>query len=608
MKSLVNGLFVVAAISGAASLAAPAAYGVDAADSLLPAEVSGRRPARVVSTALDDAGRPIVRVRTATDRAAARRYVREGRSRSRSVAVEIDKTVRTTEVPAGSDPYRADQWDFAKINVAAAWPRSTGDGVTVAVIDTGVDAAHPDLAGDVLPGIDYVAGTVGGTGIDPNGHGTHVAGTIAAATGNGVGISAVAPSAKILPIRVLGADGTGSMADAASGIVYAADHGAQVINMSLGSTDRLDAVTQAIAYARGKGVTVVAAAGNDGRKGSPANYPGADPGVIAAAATDSADAVAAFSNRGSYVDVAAPGVGILSTLPTVKGSYGSMSGTSMAAPHVAAVVALLKAYHPAWSPDEIEQVLQSTAVDLGTPGKDTSYGWGRIDPVAALAEETPTAPSMPVETTTPSTPTTPVQPITPSEPTAPSEPTPPGEPTAPSEPRKPSTPSVTIGVSTGARDVAYGTRLTTRYTVKAGSSPLAGRAAQLCVASGNKAFTCTSMTTTAAGTVTVAATATANRRVRLTVAGVSSPVTSYVVRPRLAVAKAGARKMRIAMTGVAGQRLSVQRWTGKGWHAIRSYPAASGRLVTGLVAGATYRVVAPASTALSSKTSGAVKV
>ncbi|SNY62822.1 S8 family peptidase [Paractinoplanes atraurantiacus] len=556
MKSLVRGLVVVVAISGAASLAAPAAYGVDDADGLLPAEVSVRKPARVVSTALDGAGRPVVDIRTATDRSAARRYVREGHNRARSIAVELDKTVRTAEVPGGTDPYRADQWDFAKLKLTTAWQRSTGAGVTVAVIDTGVDAAHPDLAGNVLPGIDYVAGTTG-VSTDPNGHGTHVAGTIAALTGNGVGVSAVAPSARILPIRVLGADGTGSMADAASGIVYAADHGAQVINMSLGSTDQLAAVTQAIAYARGKGVTVVAAAGNDAQKGSPVSYPGADPGVIAAAATDSADTVATFSNRGSYVDVAAPGVGILSTVPTAKGGYGSMSGTSMASPHVAAVVALLKAYRRAWRPDQIEQALESSAVDLGTPGKDTSYGWGRVDPVAALAKAAP---------------------------------------------------GTAIAVSSGGRDVAYGTRLTTRYTVVSEGRPLAGRAAQVCVASGNKAFGCTSMTTTANGTVTVAATATANRRVRLTVAGVTTPVTSYVVRPRLTVAKAGARKMRIAMTGVGGQRLSVQRWTGKGWRAVRTYPAASSRLVTGLVAGATYRVVAPASAMLSSKTSGAVKV
>jgi subtilisin family serine protease len=241
----------------------------------------------------------------------------------------------------------------------------------VAVIDTGVDATHPDLAGQVLPEYDVINRTTLATATDPNGHGTHVAGTIAADAGNGIGISGIAPDAKILPIRVLGANGSGYMSDAATGITYAADHGATVINMSLGSASKVTAVTNAIAYARSKGVTVVAAAGNDRQSGSPTSYPGADQGVIAVAATDSNDVVASYSNAGSYVDVAAPGSNILST---TGGTYQSWNGTSMASPHVAAIAALLEAYNPRLTPDEVEAAIEGSAVDLGPAGKDNDYG------------------------------------------------------------------------------------------------------------------------------------------------------------------------------------------------------------------------------------------
>ncbi|GAA2482527.1 S8 family peptidase [Winogradskya humida] len=514
------------------------------------------RPTRVVSTTLDSAGRPVITTRTATSQAAALRYVREGRQGP--ATVELDTRVTVADVPAGSDPYRGDQWDFTKIGVAQAWEHSTGSGVIVAVIDTGVDATHPDLAGHILPGIDYVAGTTG-TSTDPNGHGTHVAGTIAAITGNDVGISAVAPDARIMPIRALGADGSGNMADVAKGIVYAADHGADIINMSLGADEEITAMTTAITYARGKGVTVVAAAGNDGENGSPVNYPGADPGVIAVAATDSSDQVASFSNRGSYVDIAAPGVQILSTYPTGSG-YATDSGTSMATPHVAAVAALIKAYRPAATPDQIEQTLEDTAVDLGVAGKDTSYGWGRVDAAAALNVTETTA----------------------------------------------------VTVRTGPRSVLYGTPVTTRYTVTADGSAAANRAVQVCTAIASSAFTCTDTTTTAAGVITVTATATGTRRVRLTVPAtgaalaVTSPVTTYTVGTKVTATRAAARTLTITLTGAAGQLVRLQRSTKSGWKQVTSYRAAGTRTVTGLVAGARYRVVVPATSALTGSTSTTV--
>ncbi|MFI5934672.1 S8 family peptidase [Actinoplanes sp. NPDC051494] len=556
-------LLAVATIGGVTTVNGSAAY---ASDGLLPAEVSGRQPARVVSTTLDATGRPVISTRTATDRTTAARYLRDARRAPRTVAVELDTRAHAAAVPAGTDPYRADQWDFATIGVTRAWEHSTGAGVIVAVIDTGVDATHPDLAGAILPGIDYLTGTTG-TSSDPNGHGTHVAGTIAALTGNDVGISAIAPDTKILPIRALDAKGSGNMADVANGIVYAADHGADVINMSLGATTEIAAMTNAIAYARDKGVTVVAAAGNDGEKGSPVAYPAADPGVIAVAATDTADRVASFSNRGDYIDIAAPGYQTLSTYPTDNGSYAIDSGTSMASPHVAAVAALIKAYRPAATPDQIETILEDSAVDLGATGKDTGYGWGRVDAAAALdlTADGSTAPS---------------------------------------------TTAITVGA--GALTVLYGTRITTRYAVTIDGSPAADRAAQVCTATATSAFTCTAATTTADGTVTVAATATGARRIRLTVPATAtassavSPVTTYTVRTQVAATRGTARTLKVTLTGAAGQLVRVQRWTTGGWRQVTSYRATRSHTVTGLVTGARYRVVVPATTTLTGATSPTV--
>jgi type VII secretion-associated serine protease mycosin len=381
-------------------LAAGAAYGLPPAEplwnpvtaglrqtpaELLPAAISPHHPVRVVSTTLDEQGRPVVTVRTATDRQSAAGLVERGQRAERAVGVEIDVPVSA----AGTDTYRESQWDFAELRVADAWPASTGAGVTVAVLDTGVDATHPDLVGQVLPGADLITGA-GDAGDDPNGHGTHVAGVVAALTGNDLGVSSIAPDAKILPVRVLDAGGNGYLSTAAAGVVYAADHGADVINMSIAARTSEAALTNAIAYARASGVVVVAAAGNERGLGSPASYPAAEPGVIAVAATDSNDTVAGYSTAGDYVDVAAPGTNILSTFPVAKGyDFAYSSGTSMASPHVAAVAALLKALDRTLSPDQIEQAIETSATDLGTPGRDDDFGHGRIDAAAALATVAP---------------------------------------------------------------------------------------------------------------------------------------------------------------------------------------------------------------------------
>ncbi|WP_248293806.1 S8 family serine peptidase [Actinoplanes sp. TBRC 11911] len=377
--------------------------------SLLPDTVSRTRPVRVVSTTLAGNGAPVITARTATDTTSAADLITAAQRAPQAVGVELDTPVRVADAPAGDDPLRAQQWDLARMSAPQAWTRSTGAGVTVAVVDTGVDSTHPDLAGQVLPGGDFITGTEGAA-VDPNGHGTHVAGTIAAVAGNNVGVSGVAPNAKILPVRVLGADGRGYTSTAAAGVVYAADHGADVINLSLSSTTPTDAMTNAVAYAHAKNVVVVAAAGNARGQGSPISYPAASDGVIAVAATDSADGVATFSNRGSYVDVAAPGVNIVSTRP--GNLYARMSGTSMAAPHVAAVAALVRSAYPALSPDQIESALKSSAVDLGPAGRDDDFGAGLVDASAALTSLAPPAPIVPAVTKETNPPAEPKAPAT----------------------------------------------------------------------------------------------------------------------------------------------------------------------------------------------------
>jgi type VII secretion-associated serine protease mycosin len=556
---------------------------------ILPATVSPAQPVSVVSTALDEDGRPVVTTRRATDRTAAERLVRDGQQAPRAVAVELDAPVHADAVPAGDDPYRSSQWDLTKIQTPTAWQTSTGAGVTVAVIDSGVDASHPDLAGQVLPGIDLVAGT-SGVSTDPNGHGTHVSGTIAAATGNGVGIAGIAPDARILPVRVLGANGSGTMSAVASGITWAADNGAQVINMSLGSRSQVSAVTNAIAYARSKGVVVVASAGNSRTSGSPTNYPAAEPGVIAVASTDSADQYSTFSNQGAYVDVAAPGTSILSTLPASLGSYNYYSGTSMASPHVAAVAALLKAYATGLGPDEVQQALEKSAVDLGAPGKDVDFGSGRIDAAAALAAVAPvssaptTAPTSQAPTATPTVQPSPTATATPS----PTKTTPP--------PPARVTPSVTSDGVSGT--VPYGTVVTTTFAVTAGGLPWGRRPAKVCIAEAATSFKCRNTTTTAAGKVAVKRTATAPYRVKLVVSAtktsdaVTSETYSYAVQAVARMEKRG-RTLAATLRGAAGQTVQLQRLNAGTWTTVVTYRAVSRYTVRKPVTGAEYRIVVP---------------
>jgi serine protease len=557
----------------------PVTYGLtQTAEQLVPAVVSVEKPARVVSTTVDPDRKPVVKVSEATDRETAAKLIKDGQLADGAVSVEIDTPVYALGVPTGSDPYRSQQWDLAKMRVAEAWKKSTGGGVTVAVIDTGVDSTHPDLAANVLRGYDAVTNKAG-PGTDGNGHGTHVAGTIAAVTGNGVGISAVAPDVKILPVKVLSDNGSGYSSDTAEGIVWAADNGAKVINMSLGGPSKSTAVTNAVAYARSKGVTVVAAAGNERQNGSPISYPGADQGVIAVAATTSGDTFAPYSNAGDYVDVAAPGSNIISTYPQKLGkAYASLNGTSMASPHVAAVAALLKAYQPQLTPDQIEAALEKSAVDLGTKGFDRNYGYGRIDAVAALNAITPTTPPTTAPTTAPTTGPTP----TPSS----------------STPAKPKlTPLITTNVTT--REVAYGTKASVTFTVRVAGKAYPNKPVRLCVAESAGEPVCTDATTGNTGAVVVTRTATAGFRVHVevveteTTVAAKSATSAFTVRAKVTVKRTAKGVMSVAMIGADGQTVQVQQYVNRVWETIGEFPAAPVTTVSGLIPGQRYRVVVP---------------
>ncbi|MCM3749432.1 S8 family peptidase [Paenibacillus pasadenensis] len=275
------------------------------------------------------------------------------------------------------DSYYNLQYGPKLIGAEQAWDVTTGSGkVTIAVIDTGIDAAHPDLAGKVLEGRNF-SGPAQDTA-DPNGHGTHVSGIAAAEINNGVGIAGIAPGVRLLPVRVLDAEGNGKMLNIADGIRYAADRGAQVINLSLGGPARSSTLRAAVRYAVAKGAVVVAAAGNTG-SAAPV-YPAAYDEVIAVGSIGETGAPSPFSAYGSWVDLAAPGEHIVSTY--LSGSYMYSSGTSMAAPHVAGTAALLAGLGLTGA--EIRSKLLTTAdrsVDHGS-----SWRQGRVNAGRAVSD------------------------------------------------------------------------------------------------------------------------------------------------------------------------------------------------------------------------------
>ena len=277
------------------------------------------------------------------------------------------------------------QWNLPAIETERGWKLSRGsDDVVIAVLDTGVQLDHPDLKGRIAKGVNLVGE---GDPEDDVGHGTHVAGIIAATVNNGEGVAGLSWHGRIMPVKVLDSTGSGTTYSVAEGIIWATDHGADVINMSLGNYASAEFLHDAIRYAYNHGVVLVAASGNDNT--DQPGYPAAYPEVIAVAATDAGDNRAPYSNYGDYIDVAAPGDAIASTYP--DNQYAALSGTSMASPHVAALAGLIKSVNPELTNEEIADIMRKTAVDLGDKGRDVYFGYGRIDIMRALEAADQTA-------------------------------------------------------------------------------------------------------------------------------------------------------------------------------------------------------------------------
>ena len=314
----------------------------------------------------------------------------------------------TPTVP--NDPFWSSQWGPPDIQAPLAWSVTTGTAsVAIAVIDTGIDLTHPDLSPNLWTnpgetgqdayghdkrsnGIDddgdgyvddwqgwnFVAGT--NDPQDDHGHGTHVSGIAAAVGNNGMGIAGMAWGVRIMALKILNSAGSGSDSNLATAMIYATDHGARVINLSLGDTAPAAVMEDAVNYAHSHGVVVVAAAGN--YYGGPVLYPAAYPNAIAVASVDSNNGHSAFSNTGPEVALAAPGSSIYSTC--LGGGYCFKDGTSMATPHVAGAAALLASRLAPNTADNIRTALQSTALDLGPAGRDPQFGYGLVQAYDAL--------------------------------------------------------------------------------------------------------------------------------------------------------------------------------------------------------------------------------
>ena len=300
------------------------------------------------------------------------------------------------------------QWGLEQVRAPQAWFISTGHAVTVAIVDTGADLTHPDLVGSLWVNVDEVAGNGldddgngcvddvhgcdfadgDGSPVDGHGHGTHVAGIVGAETNNGIGVAGMGWGVRVMPVRVLDDAGSGGVWSVSEGIRYAADNGARVINLSLGGYSGGQGLQDAIRYAQGKGALVIAAAGNDNL--SLPFYPAFYDGVVGVAATDNADQKAGFSNYGSFVDIAAPGVDIYSTMLRPV-AYKEMSGTSMAAPMVSGLAALIWTRFPSVTASQVAAAIQNSAEDLGSAGWDAYFGWGRIHAADALRSAPPAA-------------------------------------------------------------------------------------------------------------------------------------------------------------------------------------------------------------------------
>lgn len=321
---------------------------------------------------------------------------RPGATRKRVARPVVQPRIPAALTP--NDPLWASSWSLAKVNAQDAWKLSTGTAETiVAVLDTGVDLGHPDLQGALVPGYDFVNRDEDPS--DDHGHGTMVAGIIAARGNNSIGGVGVCSRCSIMPVKVIAGNGTGDAANVAAGIVWAADHGARVINLSFVLSGPDDGVAQALAYARDRGVVVVAAAGNAGN--SDEAYPAAYPGVVSVTGTDASDAPYEWATHGSWVKLAAPGC---SQTTALNATYGDFCGTSSATAFVSGLAGLARSFAADRGVEGIEQALAANAVpvgDIASGGRVNAAGMlGALRPVAPVAAQPQPGASRPAESFT----------------------------------------------------------------------------------------------------------------------------------------------------------------------------------------------------------------
>lgn len=286
---------------------------------------------------------------------------------------ELDRLVKPNFV--SNDPYMGSEWHLNKVGATTAWDTTQGAGVIIAILDSGVDGAHPDLAPQMVPGYNFYDNNTNTD--DVNGHGTAVAGVAAAATNNALGVAGVAGQARIMPVRIADANAYAYYSTIAKGVTYAADNGARVVNCSYGGVAGSSTIQSAAQYLKNKGGLMFVSAGNNGinENITPTTT------MIAVSATDENDYRTSWSSYGNFVSMAAPGI----TYTTSRGGYyDTWMGTSFSSPLTAGVAALMMAARPSLGSADIEKLMFSTAVDIGAAGRDIYYGYGRVNAAAAV--------------------------------------------------------------------------------------------------------------------------------------------------------------------------------------------------------------------------------